>query len=440
MSAAQSGATPRYHIIREAELDHARQNGHRLRAYCPVHGSDHQRSLDIECEGDAAGWGVCRSCSARVFVPELARPDVAARILSGERSGPRPPRPITAADMLRPPRRLAARSVGAPAVTIGPELAQLRALGGRMRARLADEHALSYLAARRIPLEVAQAYGVGYIPADARLAGALADLARWRERIMFPLGTPVVAGMAGPGYIGRSLWGWTAELDELAHKTLLEGTPGAPLRWLKTQAPAGWFNYATLAGAETAIIVEGAFDALALLAACVGEPVVALAGTAAHVEWIPPSVRGVVLALDGDAGGQSAAATLGRDLRDAGVAVIRCAPPDDGLGKDWAARWRVAEWDGLAPVYDALARLDSALEGASSVPAFAQHRPASTPEDAPAAPSVSPASAQRSPADALEGAPAKRDAELWSLARSDPVVTLLEAHGYILADVYAVAS
>lgn len=296
-----------------------------------------------------------------------------------------------------------------------------------MRARLEDERALAYLAARRIPLEVAQAYGVGYIPADARLAG---DLARWRERIMFPLGTPVAAGMAGAGYIGRSLWGWTgAEQDEQAHKALLEGTPGAPPRWLKTQAPAGWFNYAALTGAETAIIVEGAFDALALLAACVGAPVVALAGTAAPVEWIPPCVRGVILALDNDTGGQSAAATLGRDLRDAGVSVVRCAPPDDGLGKDWAARWRVAEWDGLAPVYDALAALDSALDSPSIRPASAQHRPASTIH----APSVPPAT----PGDA---ALAGDLAELWTLARADPVVTLLEAHGYILADVYAVAS
>jgi hypothetical protein len=342
--------------------------------------------------------------------------------------------------MLRAPRRRTSHENGA-AVAIGPELAQLRALDSRMRVRLEDERALAYLAARRIPLEVARAYGVGYIPADARLAGDLADLGRWRERIMFPLGTPVAAGMASAGYIGRSVWGWTAELDELAHKARLEGTPGAPPRWLKTQAPAGWFNYAALAGAETAIIVEGAFDALALLAACVGAPVVALAGTAAQVEWIPPCVRGVVLALDGDTGGQSAAETLGRDLRDAGVAVVRCAPPDDGLGKDWAARWRVAEWDGLAPVYDALAELDSALEARAGVgepvarpvaQLAADVRRMSAGLRADATPATTP-----TPGDAVLDAAL---AALWALARADPVVTLFEAHGYILANVYAVAS
>ena len=418
---AASGGAPRYHIIREAELDHARQGGHRLRAYCPVHGSTRQRSLDIELEGDAAGWGLCRACGARVFVPELAPSDVAERILAGAARGPRPPRPITAADILRAAQRPRPTPAAQP-VTIGPELAQLRTLDGRMRSRLEDEHARAYLAARRIPLEVAQAYGVGYIPADARLAP---DLARWRERVMFPLSAPASAGLDGLGYIGRSLWGWTgAELDELAHKALLDGTPGAPPRWLKTQAPAGWFNYAALEGAETAVIVEGAFDALALLTASVGAPVVALAGTAAHIAWLPPHVRGVVLALDGDTGGQSAADTLARELRDAGVCVARCAPPDDGLGKDWAARWRLAAWDGLAPLYDALATLDSALEDGDALNENANAQEANGYSDGDAL-----------AADLRE---AEREAILakrWTLARADPLVSLLEARGYTLADV-----
>lgn len=477
---AASGGAPRYHIIREAELDHARQSGHRLRAYCPVHGSDHQRSLDIECEGDAAGWGICRSCSARVFVPELATPEAAARILAGDRSGPRPQaRPRTAQDIkrdiLRRAQRRATPAEPAPVATITPELAELRALDGRMRLRLEDERARAYLAARCIPLEVAQAYGVGYIPADARLAG---DLARWRDRLMFPLGTPASAGMAGPGYIGRSLWGWTPEatLDEDAHKALLDSTPGAPPRWLKTQAPAGMFNYVALEGAETAVIVEGGVDALALITGGVGAPVVALAGTAARVDWIPASVRGVVLALDEDKPeARDAAAKLADDLRYKGVRVERIAPPSDGperaLGKDWAARWRATQGDALAafrPVYDALARLDSALDGDASplalngkqygqsstvavivdallapsiAPASAQHRPASASRAAPDAPSVTPA-VEDAPAPAAELDDAQTDAQtaladLWALARADPVVSLLEGRGYVLADVWA---
>ena len=34
------------------------------------------------------------------------------------------------------------------------------------------------------------------------------------------------------------------------------------------------------------------------------------------------------------------------------VALVTAA--DDGLGKDWAERWRVAQWDGIAPVLAAL--------------------------------------------------------------------------------------
>jgi DNA primase len=82
--------------------------------------------------------------------------------------------------------------------------------------------------------------------------------------------------------------------------------------------------------------------------------VVALVGTAARVEWIPASVRAVVLALDGDAAGQERAETLRHELRAVGLDVAICTPPaEDGRGKDWSERWRLAEWDGVLPVFDA---------------------------------------------------------------------------------------
>ena len=61
-------------------------------------------------------------------------------------------------------------------------------------------------------------------------------LHRWTERLIFPLSSP-----SGKGYIGRSLWGWKAGMDENAHKALLE-QEHAPKRWIKTN-PAGWFGY-----------------------------------------------------------------------------------------------------------------------------------------------------------------------------------------------------
>src|SRR5258706_14495142 len=77
---------PEIVTVHEAELVGPRQNGGRLRAYCHLHGGDHQRSLSIALEGDAAGYGFCHAFGAEVFVPELAPQDGKAR-------GPwRPPR------------------------------------------------------------------------------------------------------------------------------------------------------------------------------------------------------------------------------------------------------------------------------------------------------------------------------------------------------------
>jgi hypothetical protein len=45
--------------------------GARLRAYCPIHGSDHKRSLSIALEGPNRGMGKCHACQAVVRVIEL---------------------------------------------------------------------------------------------------------------------------------------------------------------------------------------------------------------------------------------------------------------------------------------------------------------------------------------------------------------------------------
>lgn len=337
----------------QAELVNPRKVGSRIRAYCPVHGGDHQRSLSIAHEGDAAGYGKCHACGAVVFVPELA--------LEKTRAPRRSSRP-TAETLLRPARRKVDVE-HTPAEWQRAELEALTRLYPRMRERLKDDRARAYLEGRGIPWEIAAGVGVGYLPSDAptewrtdadgkrRLYIARTSLlAKWRDRLVFPLGSP-----AGVGYAGRSLWGWQPGMDENAHKALLEADPEAPERWEKTY-PAGWLGYATLASASSAVLVEGPLDALALMAAgLLDVPVIALVGTAGRAEWIPDTVARAVLALDGDGPGRKAARDLAHELRMAGLVVTPCAPPlEDGQGKDWAERWRLAEWDGVAPVFDVL--------------------------------------------------------------------------------------
>lgn len=140
-------------------------------------------------------------------------------------------------------------------------------------------------------------------------------------------------------------------MDENTHKELLD-RPRRPKRWIKTN-PAGWFSppFEQLTG--HIILVEGAFDRLALLTAGF-EPneVIALAGTAIAPEWLPPQVHTLVLAFDGDEGGREAVARQAEPLIQAGFKVCRCFPPQDNQGKDWNERWRKLGWEGIQPLWE----------------------------------------------------------------------------------------
>src|SRR5947208_7296867 len=56
------------HILAPGDLTQVMESGERLRAYCPIHGGDHQRSLSID---RATGWGFCHCCHATVLVEAL---------------------------------------------------------------------------------------------------------------------------------------------------------------------------------------------------------------------------------------------------------------------------------------------------------------------------------------------------------------------------------
>src|SRR5438045_7976685 len=59
-------------IVLQSELRSPVDMGERVRAYCHIHGSDHQRSLSIK---KSTGWGHCfnAACGATVLVAEWNR-------------------------------------------------------------------------------------------------------------------------------------------------------------------------------------------------------------------------------------------------------------------------------------------------------------------------------------------------------------------------------
>ena len=347
----------RVEIMLASELCSPVERGAQVRAYCHIHGSDHQRSLAIT---RATGWGHCfnAACGATVLVAEWNRP-VAKRLLHMYYRGLttaalpdyRPPvmeakhRPSFIQPMLLPPPKAIPQWQQ-------DERDALCALDNRMRRSLVDSpRARLYLRERGIPLRVALATGVGYLPAallnGTQMRMKRGVLRRWADRMIFPLYSPY-----GRGYIGRALWQWQPGMNETTHKALLE-RPASPKRWIKTN-PAGWFGPDGEQLADTIMLVEGAFDRLTLLAA--GLPpsaIVALVGTALPIDWLPVGVKTVVLALDGDEGGKEASSRLTDQLIQDGIHVQVCSLAQDTWGKDWNERWQRLGQRSVIPVFDA---------------------------------------------------------------------------------------
>ncbi len=347
------------HLLSPGDLGDAVESGERLRAYCPIHGGDHQRSLSID---SSTGWGFCHCCHATVLVTAIGSSFVSRRNDSqgwhgcgGEAFAPSPGADHRSSSLR--PSLLQTR----PATTLPhwqrDEVAALMAVVSWMREALTlSRRAQAYINERGIPPAIAHAARIGYVSHSAWerapvSAEPLLLLKRWIGRIVFPLGSP-----DGGGFIGRTLLRWEPGMDENTHKTLLD-RPGAPRRWVKTN-PAGWFGFdAPGRLADWIVLVEGGFDRLALLAA--GFPattVIALVGTAARPAWLArsaPQVKDVVLALDADLGGKTAMERLADEFRQAGLSVTLCPPPHDRWGKDWSERWRRLGPQSMWPLYEA---------------------------------------------------------------------------------------
>ena len=192
-----SGETPRENLtLTEADLAACRpivgEGGHVLRALCPFHGSDRQRSLRVQVH---SGRFVCFACGAWGYM-ETARaqwreeqqrqaalqkpPAYRQRVPHRRQPPPRLPRQPVAAARQRSPDP---PTPCAPAPA-RPDLAQQLAA---FQAALPGSRGAAYLQQRGIPLALAQQLGVGYA-APGTWPHAARD---WRGgRVVFPHTTP----------------------------------------------------------------------------------------------------------------------------------------------------------------------------------------------------------------------------------------------------------
>jgi len=280
----------------------AGEGGHVLRALCPFHGSDHQRSLRVQV---SSGRFVCFACGAWGYLAEARerwqeeqqRHNALRRPPARPQRVPRPRPPAVAPDSQPAVRPPAPREPASARAHLAQQLAALQAA-------LPGSGGEAYLQQRGIPLALAQQRGVGYA-APGTWPHAARD---WHGgRVVFPHTTP--DGRVVNLY-GRAVG--TAEQVPKAKRH--DHLPGEK----------GYFNAAALqAGDGPLWVCEGAFDALALLAAGVPRVVAIFGVHGWRWEWVR-EVRALVLALDADAAGQQQWRALARQaaLRGKRVGVL----------------------------------------------------------------------------------------------------------------------
>ena len=295
--------------LSEAELDACRPvkgEGNRLRAFCPYHGSDHQRSLSVDT---ATGHFKCFACGAWGYL-ESHRKTLAERSTSPAgarlRTPTHVPKPAQA-----PPMPPAAR----------PELAGIMA---GYRDALPGSPGEAYLRSRGISLDVAQLAGVGYAGPGtwAHRNEAGEPLRDWKHgRLVFPHTDPA-GGIVN--LYGRAVG------DDVLKQSKHDHLAGAK----------GYFNAQALReGSGPVTICEGAFDALALMAA--GAPrVVAIFGVNGwRWEWAK-DCRELLFALDSDEAGSKGLRELARGASLRGKRVAYLEPEAYGGAKDASAAWQ----------------------------------------------------------------------------------------------------
>ncbi len=282
------------------------EGGKSLRAFCPFHGGDKQRSLRVEV---ATGRFQCFACGVWGYL-ESAREQFKAS----------QPRGMGASSL--PRKKLAVPKPPPPPPPPAPMAGLAEILAGYQRA-LPGSLGAEYLEERGIPLEFAQRYGIGYAaPRQWAHRGANGEPVRdYRYgRLVFPHTNPA------------------GELVNLYGRAVGERAP-KQLRHDHLAGAKGYFHAAALAGPGPVYVCEGPFDALSLMLARPGLEAVAIFGVQGWRHDWAAGCREVVFALDADPAGTRAWKALARELVLRGKTVRYLEAESYGGAKDVNEAW-----------------------------------------------------------------------------------------------------
>lgn len=341
-----------------------RAGGSSWRAFCPFHGSDHQRSLRLNVDN---GHFNCFACGAWGYT-EAAR----------ERWQEQQPKTLspksglgkscaTSNSRLKPlttsESHLQVVSYKPPPAVSRRPLADLSRLVAKYQAALPGSWGEDYLKRRKIPLELAQRYGVGYAP-PGQWAHSVRD---WKfGRLVIPHTRPdgQVVNLYGravgsndkvpkalrhdhlqgeKGYFNAGVLGQGTEYElNAGHKTV---------NYTEFVRPDGQFG--ALESTEPVFICEGPFDALSLIASGQSKAVAIFGVNGWRWEWTR-SARSLIFALDSDETGQQSWRELARQARLRGKRVAFLPLEAYGGCKDVNESWVSGALEGyfgkIAPV------------------------------------------------------------------------------------------
>jgi DNA primase len=179
-----------------------------------------------------------------------------------------------------------------------------------------------YLESRRIPLALAQEYGLGYA-APGRWPNRHRD---WSEgRLVFPHKEP---GGSLINLYGRAIDFLAVAPRELKHDHL--------------RGEKGYFNAPVLIESSHVWICEGAFDALAAIASGYENSVAIFGLSGWRWPWAS-KIRSMVLAFDLDPAGQNGALRLAREGAMRGIEISLLHPEALGRYKDLSEAWAAGD-------------------------------------------------------------------------------------------------